>query len=455
MFRHILSHCMVVSLFMMAAGTALAQHTQCIIDFEQWPSPYEMMPVTVWNCPSLTVNFSTTNPANPNPYLGEYGDPGAGGWWCNKLLQNDVTDPLYPQGKQFFLGWAACDPIYHEMVVDFSQDVEKFEGYIFDIDDDEEFIITAYRADGITLVDQMTVNAGFPPGGGDCGLQHWVVAGQGIRKVKFDGWKSIDNLGFGIDNLQVTYTISYWDVQEMLHNGTGDTATNLEKWLEGDVKIVDWYRGSVFQSFSYSYDATEDVTKLKWSNGTVADSQWTWACFKTNKPGQVVQKYLPRWTYASGDSVIAGPGLSPGFYHITPNNGILVIGNTPQDGGPITIQTIDVGDVPAPLSFAQLDYDSLSSVDWDVSLTDQHVPLYDSLVFNLDLPSEGSIVFRARVILDDDPSNVVTYSGQYYVKSTSQIPSLTEWGMIIFCVLLFGWMAWVVVRRRRRVTVGI
>lgn len=35
------------------------------------------------------------------------------------------------------------------------------------------------------------------------------------------------------------------------------------------------------------------------------------------------------------------------------------------------------------------------------------------------------------------------------------IPTLTEWGMIIFCVLLFGWMAWVVVRRRRRVTVGI
>ena len=36
-----------------------------------------------------------------------------------------------------------------------------------------------------------------------------------------------------------------------------------------------------------------------------------------------------------------------------------------------------------------------------------------------------------------------------------RIPTLTEWGMIIFCVLLFGWMAWVVVRRRRRVTVGI
>jgi hypothetical protein len=35
------------------------------------------------------------------------------------------------------------------------------------------------------------------------------------------------------------------------------------------------------------------------------------------------------------------------------------------------------------------------------------------------------------------------------------IPTLTEWGMIIFCVLLFGWMAWVIVHRRRRMTIGV
>ena len=35
------------------------------------------------------------------------------------------------------------------------------------------------------------------------------------------------------------------------------------------------------------------------------------------------------------------------------------------------------------------------------------------------------------------------------------IPTLTEWGLMIFCALRFGWMAWVIVRRRRRVTVGI
>ena len=41
------------------------------------------------------------------------------------------------------------------------------------------------------------------------------------------------------------------------------------------------------------------------------------------------------------------------------------------------------------------------------------------------------------------------------IPAEGEIPTLTEWGMIIFCVLLFGWMAWVIVRRRRRVTVGV
>jgi hypothetical protein len=43
---------------------------------------------------------------------------------------------------------------------------------------------------------------------------------------------------------------------------------------------------------------------------------------------------------------------------------------------------------------------------------------------------------------------------QKAVPEVGAIPTLTEWGMIIFCVLLFGWMAWVIVRRRKRVTIS-
>lgn len=35
------------------------------------------------------------------------------------------------------------------------------------------------------------------------------------------------------------------------------------------------------------------------------------------------------------------------------------------------------------------------------------------------------------------------------------IPTLTEWGMIIFSILLLGWMAWVIFNRRQKVTVQV
>ena len=55
--------------------------------------------------------------------------------------------------------------------------------------------------------------------------------------------------------------------------------------------------------------------------------------------------------------------------------------------------------------------------------------------------------------LSDAPMSVTF--GDFTCEPTGVIPTLTEWGMIIFCVLLFGWMAWVIVRRRKRVTAGI
>jgi hypothetical protein len=37
---------------------------------------------------------------------------------------------------------------------------------------------------------------------------------------------------------------------------------------------------------------------------------------------------------------------------------------------------------------------------------------------------------------------------------SGDIPTLSEWGLIIFCLLLFGWMTWVIVKRRRVATMG-
>jgi len=51
-----------------------------------------------------------------------------------------------------------------------------------------------------------------------------------------------------------------------------------------------------------------------------------------------------------------------------------------------------------------------------------------------------------------DPDGGVTFEFRYTTES--EIPTLTEWGIIIFTVLLLGWMAWAIVRRRNKATVG-
>jgi len=79
------------------------------------------------------------------------------------------------------------------------------------------------------------------------------------------------------------------------------------------------------------------------------------------------------------------------------------------------------------------------SSNWDFLLAN-----FTKIWFPVDIiPNPGEIFGYDNFCLRDD------------VCPQGQIPTLTEWGMIIFCVLLFGWMTWVVVRRRRMVTVGI
>jgi len=51
--------------------------------------------------------------------------------------------------------------------------------------------------------------------------------------------------------------------------------------------------------------------------------------------------------------------------------------------------------------------------------------------------------------------SMYVFTANCTVRTTEVIPTLTEWGLIIFGVLLAGWMAWVILRRKRRVVAGI
>lgn len=51
------------------------------------------------------------------------------------------------------------------------------------------------------------------------------------------------------------------------------------------------------------------------------------------------------------------------------------------------------------------------------------------------------------------PDNIGGFTVVYVISE--EIPTLTEWGMIIFATLLLGFMAYTVIRRRKRVNVRV
>ncbi len=66
-------------------------------------------------------------------------------------------------------------------------------------------------------------------------------------------------------------------------------------------------------------------------------------------------------------------------------------------------------------------------------------------------------IHKVIFFMGGDPagSDVDCFTYDDLTPCEARIPTLTEWGMIIFCALLFGWMAWMIVRRRRTATVRV
>jgi hypothetical protein len=91
----------------------------------------------------------------------------------------------------------------------------------------------------------------------------------------------------------------------------------------------------------------------------------------------------------------------------------------------------------------EIDFGTLPHVGWKES--DQH--FNDAAIFYWDTtriecrdPITGGAI---------DLAFVITGTGG---PPPGEIPTLSEWGLIIFCLLLFGWMTWAIAKRRRAAT---
>lgn len=234
---------------------------------------------------------------------------------------------------------------------------------------------------------------------------------------------------------------------EVVVNKTLETQNDLHKFLAGRVRVSRWL-SSHFTAFGYSYSSGDDITTLTWSSGVVGPGQPVGVCARTDRT-QITHRYLPQWTQDGAPFGAAGAALSHEF--VENNDTVdLVIGNTATDGGPVTIQTIQVAAVSTIYSIDGLVYDNLDGVTWDETRTDVALALDGSEVFSdYTVPEDGAIVYRATVSLDSDPTNIVKYVGQYI---PTVIPAVSEWGLVVMLLLVVA--AGTIVIRRRRAAVA-
>lgn len=255
-----------------------------------------------------------------------------------------------------------------------------------------------------------------------------------------------------------------WTVQQRYHNGTGQTAHDLTKILEGWWTITD----AIHDKFAshgvhHHYHNGQWYTVIHWYDGSVEHCQWTWACFDTsnNQQPKVVEVL---WTDLDSDFIgPAGPAVGVGVDWVAGNT-VVTVGHDwaswtgddyppePGDGpgtphGPITVSNVyyALTDVERPM--AQLDEALYTdpSITW-VPLSGFGLTYGQANPINLGaLPSDRVLLFRCEAAGEGATSQEII---QFRL---AVIPTVSEWGLIVLVLLMLTAGTILFAKRRRPV----
>jgi hypothetical protein len=258
--------------------------------------------------------------------------------------------------------------------------------------------------------------------------------------------------------------VEAYDIQEMYHNGTGQTAYDLTKILEGDVQVDDFYGGIVFPEHEVNHFCPGYTFVHFWGD-SIPDSGSTWACFNVSGVEEYAKVVSAFWTDENGNNIgPAGPATETSTHmwegdvllEVHHNNVVWDGDYPPQSGdgpgtpwGPIQINEIYYTVSDSMYSLADLNEDLFTDPElvW-IPLADVELYYGDTETYNLGpLPDNDVLIVRYAAEGDGQMSLEM-----YQIRiSDVQIPTLSEWAMIIFAVVIMALMTYVVVRRRRSV----
>ncbi|MCX6829517.1 MAG: IPTL-CTERM sorting domain-containing protein [candidate division Zixibacteria bacterium] len=262
-----------------------------------------------------------------------------------------------------------------------------------------------------------------------------------------------------------------------VHNGTGVDAYDLEIEVTG-LRTVEWHFDGYLGAYRFAQFSTwkaNGKTYLRWFDprdpagnpAPIPHCSWVHIGYQLNLPAPYTHGW---WTDAAGNKIWNGHIQQPSHYFYPPwtpapqefpiTNARLVLRN--DFAGcpyPTIIRNITFAVLPE-----EIPLDSLNAQN--AHLASMLQPLAtgpftmdsvgDSVYFDIPTPIPfGSVVVYRFEGGIGSPNEFVDFGQHHWVAPPGVIPTLTEWGLIIFAVLLVGFMTWVVVRRRRRVTIGI
>jgi hypothetical protein len=261
-----------------------------------------------------------------------------------------------------------------------------------------------------------------------------------------------------------------WTVNQHYPNLTPDTAYDLTKIIPGSFTITDAMLNRPFAR--YQSATIGGFTYIHWDSGAVPPGDTGHACF-TTADDEYPPVVISLWTDSLGNFIgPAGPVVG-GYLYMRALDEIRLIvkhdwAQWTGDDFPLeptdTIGTpygaITMTDVYYAIHDEELPMEALndslwgpgSGLTWNLIDEDTVLDYGDSLAYDLPELELGDVLL-VRYALEGE--GMTSYEVLQRRQDPDDVPTLTEWGFIIFTVLLLGWMAWVIMRRRRTVKVGI
>jgi hypothetical protein len=270
--------------------------------------------------------------------------------------------------------------------------------------------------------------------------------------------------------------VMYLSLNKDVQNKTGSDAHGIKIVLKGQFTVIEHFDGlenaNHFGEFTVEVDVENDETILWWHDPKgendeprpIPDDEWVHIGYRLNLPAEILETY---WTDENGDLIgyIMQPPQEVIFEPDSPNLELRITNNL-RNGMPISFDLVGYAVVEQEIPLADLNADnplfsnltSFAGASGNIQLNSGSSESFD-IPRNTDLDKPETYAIYLKHGINGDNTVVFKDFGHFgpvppYVPPVkpTDIPTVSQWGLIIMAVLLVTVGAVVIVRRSGQLT---